>query len=105
MTTLRPDPAVRSAALGPQSLGEALRMLRHRVRLSRDDLAHAAEVSAGTISNYENDVSSPTAVALRRVARVLASHLGQDPASVWEQLGALLDGDDQDVSAGSAGMR
>ena len=56
--TARPDPDV---GLGPESAGEALRLLRYRAKLSRDDLATLVGVSAGAISNYENDVSAPSA--------------------------------------------
>lgn len=77
--------------LGPQSLGEALRLLRHRGRCSRDQLAQLAGVSAGAISNYENDVSSPAAHTLRRLCRELAVILDADATSLWEQLGLVLD--------------
>lgn len=77
--------------LDPQTLGEALRMLRHRSRYGRDQLAAAAEVSAGAISNYENDVSTPSAPTLRRVAWALAGWLELDVREVWEELGVLLD--------------
>jgi transcriptional regulator with XRE-family HTH domain len=77
--------------IGPQSLGEALRLLRHRTRSSRDELARAAGVSAGAISNYENDVSTPPAPTLRRVARALADLMDVDLSVLWEQLGQILD--------------
>ncbi len=77
--------------LGPESLGEALRLLRHRGRCSRDQLAQFAGVSAGAISNYENDVSAPAAHTLRGLCRELAVLLGVDVATLWEQLGLLLD--------------
>lgn len=78
-------------ALAPQSLGEALRLLRNRVHLRRDELAQAASVSAGAVSNYENDVSVPSAFALRRITNVLADALGVQPAVLWEQVGLILD--------------
>ena len=77
--------------VGPQSIGEALRLLRHRARTSRDQLAAKAGVSTGAISNYENDVSVPPAPTLRRMCRVLAELLGQSPAELWDQIGTLLD--------------
>ena len=79
------------AALWPQSLGETLRLLRHRARISRDDLAQRAGVSAGAVSNYENDVSMPPAVTLRRVCSVLGGALGISSTELWEQIGLLLD--------------
>lgn len=83
--------ASRPVTLGPQSLGEALRLLRHRTRLSRDELARAAGVSAGAISNYENDVSTPPAPTLRRVAGALADLMDVDLSVLWEQLGEIMD--------------
>ena len=80
-----------SPALGPQSLGEALRLLRHRIRWSRDDLARAAGVSAGAISNYENDVSTPPAPTLRRITLALAESMAVESAQLWDQLGRLMD--------------
>lgn len=88
MTYSAPAQAI---TLGPESIGEALRMLRHRTRLNRDDLARAAGASAGAISNYENDVSTPSAPTLRRIAHALAPLLGMPPAELWEQLGQIID--------------
>ena len=79
------------ASIGPTSLGEALRMLRHRSRVSRDELARRAGVSSGAISNYENDISMPAAPTLRRLAVVIADETGQPRAELWEQLGVLFD--------------
>lgn len=79
------------ASLEPATLGEALRLLRHRAGLSRDDLAALASVSSGAVSNYENDVSAPSAAALRRISGALASALGVAPAPLWHELGAVID--------------
>src|ERR1044072_7979028 len=76
--------------LGPESAGEALRLLRYRAKLTRDDLATLVGVSAGAISNYENDVSAPSAVTLRRISRVMAELLHRDSGELWDQFGALL---------------
>jgi DNA-binding XRE family transcriptional regulator len=84
------------AGLWPQSLGETLRLLRHRARISRDQLAARAGVSAGAVSNYENDVSMPPALTLRRVCSALGTALGRPSAELWEQLGVLLDHFDED---------
>ncbi len=77
--------------LAPSTLGEALRMLRHRARHSRDQLAAAAGSSAGAISNYENDVSVPPAPTLRRITLALAAMLGVESQNLWEQLGQIMD--------------
>ena len=81
----------RSPRLAPASVGEALRMLRHRARLTRDALASAAGVSAGAISNYENDISAPSAATLRRLALVLAQAVDADSSELWDQIGEVLD--------------
>ncbi len=67
-------------SLGPETLGQALCLLRHRTSLGRDSLASLAELSAGAVSDYEDDVSAPSAVALRCLAaanlpRVVLRHL------------------------------
>jgi len=91
-TVTNPAPApVAERGLGPDSIGEALRLLRHRARLSRDALAQHAGVSAGAISNYENDVSAPAAATLRRLTLVLAAVLDNDPIALWDEMGAILD--------------
>lgn len=77
--------------LAPKSLGEALRLLRHRSRVSRDELARLVGVSAGAVSNYENDVSTPPAPTLRRTAAVLAGLLNVDVSRLWEELGQVID--------------
>jgi len=90
VTNPAPAPAP-ERGLGPDSIGEALRLLRHRARLTRDALAQHAGVSAGAISNYENDVSAPSAATLRRLTLVIAAVLGSDPTALWVEMGAVLD--------------
>lgn len=85
--------ATMKTSLGPESLGEALRLLRRRARLSRDELAGLAGLSAGAVSNYENDVSAPPAATLRILVRVLAKELRGDVGALWLQFGELLDAD------------
>ena len=80
-----------TTALSPESVGEALRLLRRRARLSRDDLAARTGLSAGAVSNYENDVSAIPAANLRTLIRVLAGVLEVDPDALWRQFGELLD--------------
>ena len=80
-----------NTALSPESVGEALRLLRRRARLSRDDLATRTGLSAGAVSNYENDVSAIPAANLRILIRVLAGVLEVDPDALWRQFGELLD--------------
>lgn len=92
---MSPAAGIRPATLEPATLGEALRLLRHRAALSRDSLASVAALSSGAVSNYENDVSSPSAAALRRLTHALADAVEQDVEALWTQLGALLDESDE----------
>lgn len=89
MCIVRP---VAAGALGPQSLGEALCLLRRRAGMNRNHLAAAAGLSSGALANYENDASAPSAAALRRLTRMLAECLDCDVAELWEQFGTLLEG-------------
>jgi transcriptional regulator with XRE-family HTH domain len=54
-------------------------------------LAQSAGVSAGAISNYENDVSSPSAPALRRICQALAGILSHQVGQLWHDMGEILD--------------
>ena len=51
----------------------------------------ASRLSAGAVSNYENDVSAVPATNLRMLIRVLAAELDIDHAAVWQEFGELLD--------------
>jgi transcriptional regulator with XRE-family HTH domain len=66
-------------------------MLRRRARCTRNELAAQAGLSAGALSSYENDASSPSAAALRRLTTAIATRLDCDVSEVWESLGQLLD--------------
>ena len=90
-TVTAPLPAPGGQPLGPASIGEAIRLLRHRARLTRDALAERAGVSAGAISNYENDVSAASANTLRRLALVFSETLDIEASELWEQFGSILD--------------
>ena len=79
------------SGLGPQSLGEALCLLRRRAGATRNALAAAAGLSGGALSTYENDASVPSAPALRRLTRALADCLEVDVAELWAAFGDLLD--------------
>ena len=83
-------------ALRPISLGEALRLLQVRTKLSRDELARMTGLSQGTISNYLANRSIPQAHVLRRLVRVLAQLLGEDPEALWAELGSVLDATDRE---------
>lgn len=88
---MRYDSAVPAGGLHPQSLGEALCLLRRRAGLTRSALAAAAGMSGAALATYENDASAPSGVALRRLTRALADCLDCDVAQLWEQFGDLLD--------------
>ena len=75
----------------PEFLGTALKLLRYRTHLTRHTLAGAAGVAASAIANYENDVSTPSAVDLRRLTRAFATELGRETDELWLHVGGLLD--------------
>src|SRR5258706_2002322 len=56
-----------------RSLGEALRELRRRTRLSQAELAEASGVSRATISLIERGGTRPTPLTLEQLARGLAT--------------------------------
>src|SRR4051812_49278832 len=74
----------------PGSLGESLRLLRYRTHLTRDGLADLTRYTAGSIANWENDVSLPTAVDLRRLTRAFAVQLSRQPQELWDEFAVLL---------------
>ena len=61
-----------------------------------------ARISAGAVSNYENEVSMPPAASLRRITAVLAENLDLDRATLWEQFGQLYDAGVENDSTASA---
>lgn len=62
MITLQPN---------PQTLGERLRLYRCRKHMSRKELAECVGVTPSTISNYENDKTSPNMLRLVKIAQAL----------------------------------
>lgn len=53
------------------ALGDAIRQLRHKRSLSQEDLAHAADVTTGTISAIERGNSNPTWGTVKDIAQAL----------------------------------
>ena len=75
----------------PQSLGERLRLYRQRKHMSRKELAEYVGVTPSTISNYENDVTTPNIWRLTEIARALDVTLsmlmhGREPEREFEPL-------------------
>ena len=54
-----------------ESLGQRLRWHRQAVGMRGEEVAAAMEISAATLSRWENDLLSPPIVQLRLLARVL----------------------------------
>lgn len=79
-----------TAVVAPETVGEGLRLLQSRAGMLRDDLARAAGISSGSLSNYLNDVSIPPAGVLRTLSDILSEQLGLNPARVWGEFGKLL---------------
>jgi transcriptional regulator with XRE-family HTH domain len=76
------------------SLGEALRELRRRARLSQAELAATSGVSRATISLVERGATRPTPSTLEQLARGLATDADGvvDPAAQQQAFVALLVG-------------
>lgn len=55
----------------PKSIGERLRVYRCRKHMSRKELAECVNVTAATIGNYENDVTTPDINRLIELANAL----------------------------------
>jgi transcriptional regulator with XRE-family HTH domain len=84
------DPLAERTIVTPHTLGEALRLLKGRSGLSRDELAAKVGLSSGALSSYLSDVRTPSAPVLRSLATVLAEHLRVDPMHLWAEFGVLL---------------
>jgi transcriptional regulator with XRE-family HTH domain len=82
---------VSSDIFSPKTLGEAIRVLQDRARMSREQLARGCGVSPASITNYLTGNTSPPAAVLRRLSNVLAEGLSIDPIQLWVELGALVD--------------
>ena len=67
------------------SVGSRIRELREDKELSRAELADKIGVTIGTVSNYENEVSSPKEPILFKIMEVLecdANYLFQDSINI-----------------------
>lgn len=73
-----------------RTLGEGLRLLQMRSGIRRDELARTVGISSGSLSNYMNGVSMPSAALLWRIAGALAPTMGFDRELLWAELGSLL---------------
>ena len=75
----------------PKSLGERLRLYRCRKHMSRRELAEYVGVTPSTISNYENDITSPNMARLVEIAQALDVTIsmlmhGREPEREYEPL-------------------
>lgn len=67
-----------------ETVGEALRLMRGRAGLTRDEVAARAGLATGTVSRYEGDVTvRPEVAAVRRMLDVMADELEADPDVLW----------------------
>ena len=81
-----------SRYLEPQSVPQALRLLRSQADLSRDRAAELADVDPRTLSRYESpDAVRIDVVTLRRLIVAYAEQLAIPPEALWRELGDLLD--------------
>jgi len=77
----------------PHRLGEAIRLLRERAGLKRDELAARLEgVSPGRLSDYESGKPQKYDIdALRVIVRALAESLVVDIEELWTEIMAIRD--------------
>jgi transcriptional regulator with XRE-family HTH domain len=69
------------------TVAEAIRLLRLRAGLERDEVAARSEVSSGTVSNYETGKTQrPGANELWRILGVLADALDVSRDKVWSEV-------------------
>lgn len=70
------------------SIGSRIKDLREEKGLTRPELAELLNVTVGSISNYENDVSSPKEPILFKIIEMLgcdANYLFQDVVKITER--------------------
>ena len=80
--------------LRAQTLGEAMRLLMQRAGMTRDDLAEASGVSAGSMSRYLANGGVPPSRVLLRITTVLADRLEVGSDAVWVAFASMLAEDD-----------
>jgi transcriptional regulator with XRE-family HTH domain len=80
--------------LRAQTLGEAMRLLMQRAGMTRDDLAEASGVSAGSMSRYLANGGVPPSRVLLRITKVLADRLDVASDAVWVAFASILDEED-----------
>ena len=83
-----------SRRLEPESIGEALYLLRRRTPLTREQLADKANVVLATYTRYERDTTRNgvyDVVLLRRVLRELARELDVEDRALWDAVFEALD--------------
>ena len=58
------------------ALGQAIRQLREKQGTTQEDLAHAADITTGTLSLIERGHANPTWGTIKAVARSLNTSMG-----------------------------
>lgn len=59
------------------ALGKAIRQLREKQGTTQEDLAHAADITTGTLSLIERGHANPTWGTVRRIAKALGLSMGE----------------------------
>jgi transcriptional regulator with XRE-family HTH domain len=59
------------------ALGQAIRQLREEQGTTQEDLAHAADITTGTLSLIERGHANPTWGTLKGVAAALGASMGE----------------------------
>src|SRR3954468_18726133 len=66
------------------ALGDAIRRLRDKSRMSQEDLAHGAGITTGTLSLIERGRSNPTWATVKAIAGALDVSMGKLSAPLTE---------------------
>jgi transcriptional regulator with XRE-family HTH domain len=72
------------------ALGQAIRQLREKRGTTQEDLAHAADITTGTLSLIERGHANPTWGTVKRIAAALDSSMGE-LGSLADRLEAAID--------------
>ena len=59
------------------ALGQAIRQLREKQGTTQEDLAHAADITTGTLSLIERGHANPTWSTVKRIAVALDASMGE----------------------------
>lgn len=92
MSTTAPNSERHGKALEPQTIGEALSLLRRRADMTRGEAAASAKIAKSTLARYETDeVTHPSIVHLRALVLTYSGRIMTDPDAVMLELVHVVD--------------